>query len=412
MIFAVRGEYPLTDDELFGLVAGYFEYYADFFGDYPKQRYLVMFNQGGGGGDVVTDSLSVVLSDKLANLSADEARQELFNDTMIPHEIFHIWNGADGMKAKEYVKGRWFSEGFTEYYAMLTAERLRPKKTSQERNAAKQFVTRVLNGYYHSYQQNPKVILEHGSGNEVYHKGALVALIFDMAIRKKTKDAKTLDDFMKAMYERFGRSKGREGYTNQDIFKVLSEFTGEDMTPFYEKYIAGNENLPVEDALAQMGYQVGKDGTLLTFGAEKEEAMATKPPVVDEKLRERFKFNPELLPLVDNETATYEKDGKQIRLKKWAYWEGTIYGADDLIFKDGVAEIKHLEYLPPTGVKYTFYNPLTKGAKVKVMPLLCWWDTSISQQPKAENNYSAVIHLNDWMSAGNLYQFILYYEIE
>jgi len=266
MMFAVRGEYPLSDDELLQFVTGYFEYYADLFGEYPRERYLVMFNQGVSGGNVLSYGLSVLVSDELANLSADEARQELFNNTTIPRGIFNIWH-AGIMHGGDYLKGKRFLKGFSEYYAMLVAERLRPKRTPEEIQAAKQFVTSKLNDFYFGYQQNPEGLPGFGRENEVhYYKGAMIALMLDAAIRKKANGDKTFHDFMKAMYERFGR----RGYAYQDIFALASEFTGEDMTSFHEKYIVENDILPVEDALAQMGYQVGEDGMLHLEDAEME----------------------------------------------------------------------------------------------------------------------------------------------
>ncbi len=90
----------------------------------------------------------------------------------------------------------------------------------------------------------------------VYHKGALVALILDLFIRKKTNHAQSLDDVMRLLWQRFG--KPFIGYTLQDYIDIVEEVAGERLEWYWEECILSSFPLEgrLNEALAFVGLQM------------------------------------------------------------------------------------------------------------------------------------------------------------
>lgn len=75
----------------------------------------------------------------------------------------------------------------------------------------------------------------------VYHKGAIAALILDLHIRQQTNHARSLDDVMRLMWERFG--KPFVGYRLEDYRAITEEVAGEPLDWYYNLCIFGNKSL-------------------------------------------------------------------------------------------------------------------------------------------------------------------------
>jgi predicted metalloprotease with PDZ domain len=87
----------------------------------------------------------------------------------------------------------------------------------------------------------------------VYHKGAISALILDLHIRKVTDHARSLDDVMRIMWQRFG--KPFIGYTLDDYRAVTESVAGESLDWYYDLCIFGNQ--PLESKLNEYLHWVG-----------------------------------------------------------------------------------------------------------------------------------------------------------
>ena len=243
---AIRDQWPFTDQEYFNTVTGYARYYADLFGGFPEPYFLIICNKGlpdRGGGDAVTRTISVALLDLGLDASAKTA---YLSDSVIPHELFHIWNGR-AMSAADYGEGYWFHEGVTNYYALVTAYRFLPRRSEQETRDAQEFLEHGLSKFTNYYNRYPYARLDQ-VGYQAYTKGALVALILDAEIRRGSGGMRCLDDLMRVMYDRFG-SENADGYTNQDIFDIASEQAGTDLHWIYDQYIIGTDRLPLDEYL-------------------------------------------------------------------------------------------------------------------------------------------------------------------
>ncbi len=65
-----------------------------------------------------------------------------------------------------------------------------------------------------------------------YDKGAVIALLLDLAIRKATAGARSLDDVMRALYKEYYRDKGR-GFTEAELRAVCERIAGESLSEVF-----------------------------------------------------------------------------------------------------------------------------------------------------------------------------------
>jgi predicted metalloprotease with PDZ domain len=77
----------------------------------------------------------------------------------------------------------------------------------------------------------------------VYCGGLVVGMMLDYDIRSHSRNARNLDDLMKAMYRTFNRTD--RTYTNIDVLAELNKLTGKDYTEFFNRHILGKEVIPV-----------------------------------------------------------------------------------------------------------------------------------------------------------------------
>ncbi|GAB3992914.1 hypothetical protein GCM10028807_26850 [Spirosoma daeguense] len=90
----------------------------------------------------------------------------------------------------------------------------------------------------------------------VYHKGSIAALILDLHIRQISNHARSLDDVMRQMWQRFG--KPFVGYTLEDYREITEDVAGESLDWYYDLCIFGNQPLEnkLNEYLAWVGLQV------------------------------------------------------------------------------------------------------------------------------------------------------------
>lgn len=89
-----------------------------------------------------------------------------------------------------------------------------------------------------------------------YTKGAMVSLLLDMEIRASTGNAKSLDDVMHTMYERFPQPG--PGYTEADFQGVVEHIAGKPMDSFFEVFVNGTTDLPLVEALQNVGLELAR----------------------------------------------------------------------------------------------------------------------------------------------------------
>ena len=244
IVLALGGHFKASMDEVQRTVESLLHSYSAIFGGTPKDRMLFVANPCDkySGGGVSGHSISVLMDGTLA---ADNRQSWA---PLVAHEICHIWNG----KAIDYSEqAYWFSEGFTEYCSKISCARLGIISEDD--------FLRDLEHKWELYlsKQGDLSIREAGENKSsnhelVYEGGSLVATALDLQIRTFTGNRNSLDDVMTQMYREFGLTERK--YTMDDVIKVVNQIAGEDLQPFFHKYVAGTERLPLAEYLKDAGF--------------------------------------------------------------------------------------------------------------------------------------------------------------
>jgi predicted metalloprotease with PDZ domain len=193
-----------------------------------------------------------------------------FQPSLYAHEIFHSWNVKRLRPADmwPYVYSRpqptpwlWVSEGITDYYADLAEVRggvvdangfyaLTSGKINEVANApAVALEDASVNTWIHPID---------GSGYIYYPKGSLAGLMLDILIRDASDNKQSLDDVMRALYQR--TYKHGRGFTSTDWWTAVSEAAGgRSFTAFNAKYIDGREPFPWDSILPMAGMRARRE---------------------------------------------------------------------------------------------------------------------------------------------------------
>jgi predicted metalloprotease with PDZ domain len=199
------------------------------------------------------------------------------------HEYFHTWNvkrikpsvfAPYDLQVENYTPLLWLFEGFTSYYDDLMLVRSGIISEATYFKLLGKTVGSVLRGsgrtkqsvaessfdawskYYRQDENAPNAIISY------YTKGSLVGLAFDLTIRAKTNGAKSLDDVMRALWERYGRDffeGGARGVTEQEVEAIFEEVSGVRLKSIFERYIRGLDDIPLAKLYAPFGVKVTEE---------------------------------------------------------------------------------------------------------------------------------------------------------
>jgi predicted metalloprotease with PDZ domain len=199
------------------------------------------------------------------------------------HEYFHTWNvkrikpavfAPYDLQVENYTPLLWLFEGFTSYYDDLMLVRSGIISEATYFKLLAKTVGSVLRGsgrtkqsvadssfdawskYYRQDENAANAIISY------YTKGSLIALAFDLTIRAKTGGAKSLDDVMLALWQRYGRdfypSVGR-GVTETEVEALFEEVSGIKLKNMFERYVRGTEDLPLAKLYAPFGVKLADE---------------------------------------------------------------------------------------------------------------------------------------------------------
>jgi predicted metalloprotease with PDZ domain len=201
------------------------------------------------------------------------------------HEFFHSWNmeriRAAELEPFDFTRADpsptlWVGEGFTNYFDRLAVRRAGLMSDSAYAETVAEVVNAVLAApgrRFHSPVDMsllapfvdaataidpvnfPNTFLSY------YTWGAGIGLGLDLTLRGRG-DGRTLDGFMRLMWERFGRPEKpyavRRLYTLGDLQRTLGEYAG-DATfarDFFSRYVRGREAPDYAPLLAQAGFLI------------------------------------------------------------------------------------------------------------------------------------------------------------
>ena len=195
--------------------------------------------------------------------------------SLVSHEFFHLWNvkrirpdvlGPFDYTKENYTKVLWVAEGVTDYYSDLLLRRAGLITETEFLNATARAIQTLQNTpgrmeqsledssfdtWIKFYRPDENTI---NSQVSYYDKGAIVGLLLDLEIRKRTNNAKSLDDVLRYLYTEF--FKKNRNYGPADFQKASELVAGSSLADFFSKYVRGTEELDYNAALEAAGLRL------------------------------------------------------------------------------------------------------------------------------------------------------------
>ncbi len=242
--------------------------------DVPFKDYtfLTLVKTNGYGGLEHKNSTSLICSRKeLPVVDMNDINKDYTRFlSLCSHEYFHSWwiktikpasfHQLD-LNRENYTEQLWIFEGFTSYYDELSLLRTKLLTPEKYLDLFAQTITRVQKSkgrltqslaqssyetwtkFYQQDENAPNAIVSY------YTKGALLAFTLDIEIRKRTKGVKCLDDVMRHAWENCQES----GLEDNSIQMFVNELVGDDMSSFFNDYLYGVKELPLQQSFDYVG---------------------------------------------------------------------------------------------------------------------------------------------------------------
>jgi predicted metalloprotease with PDZ domain len=246
---------------------------AAVFGDTPFDRYLFLYlleAEGGHGG--IEHLFGTSICAPLDSFEDREAYRKFLGVTA--HEFVHAWNvkrmRPAGLGPFDFTKetpthNLYVAEGFTSYYGNLVA--VRGGATTRDeyfKSLAEGLVVdrgnsgiKVKSLEAHSWDWWLPSDVPYLSFRTNYTRGSLVALVLDLEIRQATDGKRSLDDAMRALYQRTGARA--TGYTDAELREALVKDGAPGMDLRLDTMVKAPGNLDVAAALALVGVEIVPD---------------------------------------------------------------------------------------------------------------------------------------------------------
>ena len=246
---------------------------ADMYGGLPYDRYLFILHlsDGGFGGLEHKDSCSLNYP-RFSFRKRD--RYERFLQ-LVAHEFFHLWNvkrirpktlETFDYEGENYTTSLWFCEGATSYYDLLIPVRAGIYNSQTFLDNLSKDITKFLtipgrkvqplgessfDAWIKLYRRDAN---SDNSQISYYLKGELVSLLLDLLIRARHHNDRSLDEVMRQMWDRFGKSE--IGFTPSGLWEVIESVAETDLSEFRDRYINSTAELPFDEYLEPFGLQI------------------------------------------------------------------------------------------------------------------------------------------------------------
>lgn len=234
-------------------------------------------NDAKGFGALEHNTSTTVVMPK--EMPVDQLKESLKD--IVSHEFFHIltpltvhskeiqYFNFNTPKMSEHL---WMYEGITEYFANLfqvnqgliseddfykrMAEKIASSKMFDDRMPFTKMSRNVLEAPYKD------------AYNNVYEKGALIAMCLDIQIRESSGGKRGILDLMQKLSHEYGSSKA---FDDSELFNKVVALTYPEVKTFLDAYVAGETPIPYEQYFAKMGVTkatVTKTGNALIKGQQ------------------------------------------------------------------------------------------------------------------------------------------------
>jgi predicted metalloprotease with PDZ domain len=266
---------------------------VEMFGGIPYRDYTFILHLRANTGGGLEHLNSTALGFRRFAFSTEDGYRRFGG--LVAHEFFHLWNvkrirpdalGPFDYTKENYTRLLWVAEGITDYYGNLMLRRAGlisdreyleglAKRIQDYRNTPGRLQMSAeeasFNTWIKEYRPDENSV---NSQISYYDKGEMLGLLLDLEIRRRSNNAKSLDDVMRYLYHEF-YEKDRN-YTPADFQKACELMASVSLEDFFARFVRGREELPFNQMLAGAGLQLQQLGVALEDYAANR-TLAVKP---------------------------------------------------------------------------------------------------------------------------------------
>ncbi|PZV27857.1 MAG: peptidase M61 [Snowella sp.] len=270
---AIWGEGNIDAEKVIRDMEKIIEVEADLYGGLPYENYSFLLHLSNNGFGGLEHKNSCTLNYSRFGFRDPEKYNRFIQ--LVAHEFFHLWNVKRirpqalekfDYEQENYTPSLWFSEGTTSYYDLLIPLRAGLYNSKIFLDNLGKEITRFLvtpgrmvqplaessfDAWIKLYRRDAN---SDNSQMSYYLKGELVSLLLDLLIRDRTENQRSLDDVMRQMWEKFGKTE--IGFTENQLKEVIESVADRDLTDFFQKYLHTTQELPFNDYLEPFGLRL------------------------------------------------------------------------------------------------------------------------------------------------------------
>ncbi|MFU8783585.1 M61 family metallopeptidase [Aliidiomarina sp.] len=193
--------------------------------------------------------------------------------SLCSHEYLHSWNIKQlrpslfhpyNLTQEQYTEQLWFYEGVTSYLDDYFLQQSGVLPAQQYLARVGQTMSRALRGkgpqrqsvltssqlaWTTFYQQNENA---QNAISSYYSKGAVIAMLLDLATRMASDQQRSLMDIMRCVYERYAAI----GTKQENLIKVIAEVANPAIAEQVQDWLTSTQPLPVDVVLERFGIQL------------------------------------------------------------------------------------------------------------------------------------------------------------
>ena len=252
-------------------------------GFFPYERYffLNLLVEAGGGLEHKDSTLLMT-----SRWTTRDRRRYLRWLGTVSHELFHAWNvkqlrpaalGPFDYEREAFTPSLWMVEGLTSYYGPLAVHRAGISTREELLDALSDQIAALQSTpgrlvqsvaeasydawikYYRRNENSPNTTISY------YTKGAVIGFLLDARVREETGGRRSLDDVLKAAYDRYS---GDRGFRPGEFEAVASEIAGVDLDAWFDRAVRSTNELDYVPALEWYGLEFAPDGRTGEHAAE------------------------------------------------------------------------------------------------------------------------------------------------
>ncbi len=266
---ALAGDWRLSDIQLALTTATLAQEQSKFMRATPRGNHLVTLMPfpiplTGLRSAALTRGNSVVM---MLNPDNDAPSTLKLYQRLLAHEMFHFYL-PEAFQIRENFD--WFWEGFARYIGLLTMNRLgwlsRQELWQEMQNEFDYYRINLLRDALSLINASPEKFADAASYNLIYHKGTLVAWLYDLEMRRQNEGRKNITDVVVELYKNYAHTNAPIG--NREVLATLRNAGKFDS--FIQKYIEGTTSVDLADVLKPMGLsaEINSSSTRITLSKQ------------------------------------------------------------------------------------------------------------------------------------------------